>query len=146
MSPQTPPPTPGSPRDGQRPRSVDRAICLGGGLPRWSFWVLAGVLAAALLLPALLGGSEGEEITYAEFLDAVEAGNVESIEWNNNNGEHQRHVQRAAEAASSAPTVPIEPSDADRALFAEKDVDVKFDTPRGLLAPGPALHAAADRR
>jgi cell division protease FtsH len=130
MSPQTPPPTPGAPKD-QRPQGGARP--LGGGLPRWSFWVLAGVLAASLLLPALLGGAEGEEISYREFLDSVTADQVESIEWNNTNGSISGEFRTGEEFKTNGP---LEPSEADRALFAEHDVDFKFDTPEGSWLPG----------
>ena len=134
--PQTPPPTPGSPRDGQGSGRPAGRSGIGGGLPRWSFWVLAGVLAASLLLPAMLGGSDGEDITYAEFLNSVQAGNVESIEWNNTNGDISGTFTDAAGGGEFSTTGPLEPSDADRALFAEKGVDFQFDTPEGSWLPG----------
>jgi cell division protease FtsH len=133
MSPQTPPPTPGGPRDGQRP-SGPRS--LGGGLPRWSFWVLAGVLAASLLLPALLGSPEGNEITYAEFIDEVQAGKVAAIEWNNNDGSINGEFTTEAGGTEFSTNGPLEPSDADRAMLEEKGVDVTFDTPQGSWLPG----------
>ena len=57
MSPQTPPPTPGSPRPRRAGPAAARrspAVCPGG-----RFWVLGGVLVAALLLPTLVGSADG---------------------------------------------------------------------------------------
>src|SRR5687768_14461179 len=81
MSPQTPPPTPGN-RDPQgRPGSGGSGgsggrPTLTGGWPRWALWVLAGGLLAALFIAPLMGGEEGDEISYAEFMAHVEAGEV----------------------------------------------------------------------
>src|SRR5687767_11455071 len=135
MSPQTPPPTPGS-RDPQPGRSGGRPS-LTGGLPRWSFWILGGVLALALLLPNLVGSTPGDELSYREFLDEVRDGNVESIEWDNNDGSIEGTFTEGGEGAGGEFTTngPLEPSDADRALFAENDVDFKFDTPQGSWIP-----------
>jgi cell division protease FtsH len=135
MSPQTPPPTPGS-RDPQG-RPPGRPS-LTGGLPRWSFWILGAVLLAALLFPMALGGTEGEELSYGEFLTEVRAGNVESIEWDNNDGSIEGKFTNAGDGAGGEFTTngSIEPSDADRALFAEHDVDVTFKTPQGSWIPG----------
>jgi cell division protease FtsH len=136
MSPQTPPPTPGS-RDPQQGRPGGRPS-LTGGLPRWSFWILGGVLAMALLLPNLMSEPTGEELSYANFLEEVRDGNVESIEWDNNDGSIKGTFVEGGEGAGGDFTTngPLEPSEADRALFAENDVDFEFDTPQGSWIPG----------
>jgi cell division protease FtsH len=95
--------------------------------------VLAGVLAASLLLPALLGGTEGEELSYRQFLDKVTADEVASIEWDNTSGSIDGELRNGEEFSTNGP---IEPSEADRALFADHDVDFKFDTPQGSWLPG----------
>ncbi|HEX6985630.1 MAG TPA: ATP-dependent metallopeptidase FtsH/Yme1/Tma family protein, partial [Planctomycetaceae bacterium] len=131
MSPQTPPPTPGGPRDGQN-RPQGRSP-LGGGLPRWSFWVLAGVLAASLLLPPLLSDTSGEDITYSAFLDEVEQGRVRSLTWDNTDGDIDGEFTNGDEFST---TGPLEPPDAVIDLLEERNVDYEFDTPQGSWIPG----------
>ena len=135
MSPQTPPP-PGS-RDPQgRPGGPRPSLT--GGLPRWSLWVLFGVLVAALMIPALVGEAPGEDISYGTFLDQVRAGEVESIEWNNNNGRIKGTFTEAEGGGEFTTNGPLEsgPSPEDRALFDEHDVDLKFVTPESSWLPG----------
>ena len=43
----------------------------GPGLPRWSVWVLLGVLAAVLLLSPLLSTDNSPDLKYREFLEQV---------------------------------------------------------------------------
>jgi cell division protease FtsH len=120
MSPQTPPTPPG--RDGRAGGRAGRDQ----GFPRWSVWILVGILLASLLLPGLFSGSSSKDISYADFLDKVRGGQVQSIEWNNNNG----HVSGKLDSGASFSTNgPLTPSDSDRELFAEHNVDFKFKTP-----------------
>src|SRR4030081_848297 len=83
MSPQTPPPPPPPPRDSRGPSGGRMGM---SSWPRWSIWVLLGLVAAAFLLPTLFSTSEGKDIQYSQFLDFVAADNVKSIDWNNDNG------------------------------------------------------------
>ena len=48
--------------------------------------MLAGVVAAALLLPSLWPRDNGEQITYTQFMDLVNDGKVASVEINNSSG------------------------------------------------------------
>src|SRR2546421_9069977 len=83
MSPQVPPPPPPSPRDQRGPTGR-----MGGmsSLPRWSIWVLLGLVAAAFLLPTLFSASEGKDLQYSQFLDQVGAANFKSSDWNSDDG------------------------------------------------------------
>ena len=57
--------------------------------PQWRRllpWVAVGVFLAAVIVPGLVGGSNGPDITYSEFIDEVRAGSVQSIEINNVTG------------------------------------------------------------
>src|SRR3954471_6929362 len=126
MSPQPPPPPPQGPREPRAPQGRS------GGLsswPRWSIYVLLGLVAAAFLLPALFSGSDGVDLQYSQFLQQVQNGNVKSIEWNNENGHINGEFADGAKFSSTGLPSPPGPSDADRALFAEHNVDVKFKTP-----------------
>jgi cell division protease FtsH len=101
--------------------------------PRWSLWVLLGLVAAGLLLPSLFSASEGRDIQYSEFLGEVSRDNVKSIEWNNDNGHITGAFQDGAKFTSTGLPSPPGPSDADRQLFTDHHVEVKFKTPETSL-------------
>src|SRR5438874_3288216 len=126
MSPQTPPPPPPPPRD-----SRGSGGRMGGmsSLPRWTIWVLVGVAAAAFLLTTFGTGSEGKDLQYSQFLEQVQNGNVKSIEWNNENGHINGEFSDGVKFSSPGLPSRPGPSDADRTLFSEHHVDVKFKTP-----------------
>src|SRR5262245_62315366 len=96
LPPPPPPPPPGRERGQQRPSNDDnnnnRPSGPGDGMrrpgswPRWTMWVLLGVVALALLLPSLWPDRAGERISYTEFMDQARQGNVESIVINNSSG------------------------------------------------------------
>lgn len=56
-------------------------------MPRWGLAALAAVIIAVLAYPLLFPQESGQELTFSEFRAEVEAGNVESLEYNNNNGD-----------------------------------------------------------
>ena len=97
--------------------------------PRWSLWVLLGLIAAAFLLPTLFSTSEGPDLQYSQFLDQVRANNVKSIEWNNDNGHIAGEFADGAKFTSTGLPSPPGPAESDRALLAEHNVAVKFKTP-----------------
>jgi cell division protease FtsH len=125
MSPQTPPPTPGSPRPGQGPGRTGGTRPT-SGLPKWSLWVLAGVVLASILVSSLFTGETGDEIAYSEFLSRVEQGQVDEVDYNNNNGSITGTLANGTEFSSNGP---LNPSDDDRQLFEDNDVVVNFATP-----------------
>jgi cell division protease FtsH len=88
-------------------------------------FVLIGALFALLLGPMLFTQDEGERIEFYEFLELVEAGEVETVEYNNNNGSISGEL---ASGESFRTTGPVPLSDADRALLNEH-TRASFDTP-----------------
>mgnify|MGYP000256189505 CR=1 FL=1 len=56
-------------------------------MPRWIIWIIAGLILATLVVPSLMGGEEGERISYTEFIAAVDEGRVAEVTINNGNGE-----------------------------------------------------------
>ncbi|MGH9246410.1 MAG: ATP-dependent zinc metalloprotease FtsH [Acidimicrobiales bacterium] len=129
MSPPSSPPPPPSPRDsrggGSRPS-------LQQGLPKWSLWVFLGILIAAFLLPSAFRTTDREEVAYDAFLDQVRAEQVESIEWDNTSGHITGELNNGEEFETNGP---VEPSDADRQLLEDHNVEVTFETPQpGFLA------------
>ncbi|HEX2381237.1 MAG TPA: ATP-dependent zinc metalloprotease FtsH [Acidimicrobiales bacterium] len=129
MSPQSPPPPPPPPPRDQRPPTRSGL----GSWPRWSIWVLLGVVAAALLLPSLFSSSEGQQIDYTTFLTQVQNDNVKSIEWNNNDGHINGQFDDGAKFTTTGVPSPPGPSDDDRTLFADHHVQVTFKTPQSSI-------------
>jgi cell division protease FtsH len=124
---QPPPPPPPPPSPGRSPRGTGT----GGreSLPRWSIWVLAGVVLAVLILPTFMNRTDRQEIDYSELLTRVQQDEVREITWDNNDGSITGELKNNNTEFES--NGPLEPSEDDRALFREHDVDVKFDTPGG---------------
>jgi len=126
MSQQSPPPPPPPPSPGRSSRGSGT----GGreSLPRWSIWVLAGVVLAVLVLPTFMNRTDRQEIDYSDLLARVQQDEVRELTWDNNDGSISGELENGTEFESNGP---LEPSEEDRALFREHDVDVKFDTPGG---------------
>ena len=90
--PPPPPPPPGrssgsrGPGPGSTPPPPERSKPgrTGAGLPKWTIWVLLGVLALALLSPRLLPEPDVDELAYSELKTLVAQGEVEEIKLNNN--------------------------------------------------------------
>ncbi len=127
MSQESPPPPPPPPPS---PGRSSRGSGTGGreSLPRWSIWVLAGVVLAVLVLPTFMNRTDRQEIDYSDLLARVQQDEVREITWDNNDGSITGELKNKTEFASNGP---LEPSEDDRALFREHDVKVKFDTPGG---------------
>jgi cell division protease FtsH len=126
MSQQSPPPPPPPPSPGRSSRGSGT----GGreSLPRWSIWVLAGVVLAVLVLPTFMNRTDRQEVDYSDLLTRVSQDEVREITWDNNDGSITGELKNGSEFASNGP---LEPSEDDRALFREHDVKVQFDTPGG---------------
>src|SRR5258706_4322587 len=116
MSPQTPPPPPPPPRESRGPAGGRMGM---SSLPRWSIWVLLGLVAAALLLPGLFSTSDGTNIQYSQFLDFVQADNVKSIDWNNDNGHITGEFADGVKFNTTGLPSPPGPSDSDRQLLTD---------------------------
>jgi len=90
--------------------------------------VLAGVVLAILVLPTFMNRTNRQEINYSDLLTQVQQDKVQEITWDNNDGSITGKLKDGTEFESNGP---LEPSEDDRALFREHDVQVKFDTPGG---------------
>src|SRR5581483_5977907 len=126
MSPQPPPPPPPPPREPRPGRGMS-------AWPRWSIWVLLGVVAAAFLISPLFGGSSGQEIKYSDFLAQVQNENVKSIEWNNNNGTINGQFADGTKFTTTGLPSPPGPPAADLQLLNDHHVQVTFKTPEGSI-------------
>jgi cell division protease FtsH len=96
-------------------------------MPRWTIWVLGGVLAAVLLLPSVMSRDSRESISYTELRTKVAADQVEKITWSNNGGNITGTLSDGTEFSSNGPN---EPPEEDLALFREHDVNVEFSNPQ----------------
>jgi cell division protease FtsH len=122
MPAPTPPPTPREPRSGgRRPGRPE------GGWPRWAVWVGLALLLALFLVPQFLGSDGGRELSYADFQDQVEAGQVREVTINT-----ETHVISGKTVSGDDIRVsgPTELNDADTELLKANDVDYDFDTPQ----------------
>jgi cell division protease FtsH len=95
LPPPPPPPPPGHGRSpGQRPERPERRPSGGGDdgretptwVKRWLPWIVVGLFLTIVLVPALSGGNDGDEIPYSEFITLVERGQVDQLEWENQTG------------------------------------------------------------
>ncbi|MGI9644934.1 MAG: ATP-dependent zinc metalloprotease FtsH [Ilumatobacteraceae bacterium] len=142
LPPPPPPPPPGRGR-GQQPRRGDHAgpgnqsDDFGGddgdgakrsGWPRWTIWVLIGVLAAAFLVPSLWPSNNGEELTYTEWRDQVVEGNIATAEISTGSGKITGEFQDG-EKYTTVGGGERGVSEADEQLLIENNVDYKFKSP-----------------
>jgi cell division protease FtsH len=140
--PPPPPPQGGGPGRGpggpnqppQRPNG--KPARPGAGLPRWTVWVLLGVVAVLLFGSQLISTSEGKRISYSEFITLVQDGQVKSIKYNNDTGGIVGEMNNGDKFVTSGYT-PL--PDDDVALMQEKGVKVDPRTPQnswiGSLIP-----------
>jgi cell division protease FtsH len=124
MSPQGPPPPPPPPPRDQR-GGGRRDI----GWPRWSWWILGGLVLVALLLPSMFTRESAKEVTYSEFLTSVRRDQVESIEIDNNDGSIEGKLKDGTEFVTTGPVDGGIPA-SDKALLDENGVEVSFKTPQ----------------
>jgi cell division protease FtsH len=122
MPAPTPPPTPREPRTGgRRPGRPE------GGWPRWAVWVGLALLLALFLVPQLLGGDDGRELSYSDFQEQVESGQIREVTINT-----ESHVISGTTVSGDDFRVsgPTELNDADTELLKANDVDYDFETPQ----------------
>ncbi|MCP5026195.1 MAG: ATP-dependent zinc metalloprotease FtsH, partial [Actinomycetia bacterium] len=70
-------------KDERRPSSPARGD---GPFPRWALWIVAGVLAVLVASTLFADTNSRTDVTYGEFLDRVEQGDVQAIEFDNTDG------------------------------------------------------------
>ena len=140
LPPPPPPPPPGRGRpSGPRPERDRKPNFPGSGggnddgtptpnaWRKWLPWVAIGAFLAIFLVPSLLSGDEGEEISFSDFMANVAAGEVESAEWENGTGK----ITGELDSGTKFVTVGSAdgPNDAQTDLLRDNNVDYKFDNP-----------------
>jgi cell division protease FtsH len=132
LPPPPPPPPPGgrgpggSPTPPERPRQPGRQGRPTPGLPRWTVWILIGVVAALLFGSQLLTTDDGKSIAYSEFLTDARNGQVASAKYNNDSGTISGELTDKTKFTTTGP-IPL--PDADQTLLQEKVPGFEFHTP-----------------
>ncbi len=117
----TPPPSP----QGRNPKIPGRSD---GGWPRWSAWIVVGILITLLAAANALGTDSSDEIPYTQFLTEVADKKIESIEYDNTTARitGTRTNQEAFRTTGLSPF-----PDEHLALLDQNDVAIKPITPTG---------------
>jgi cell division protease FtsH len=132
LPPPPPPPPPGgrgpggSPTPPERPRPPGRQGRPTPGLPRWTVWILIGVVAALLFGSQLLSTDDGKSIPYSQFLTDAKNGQVASAKYNNDSGTISGELTDGTKFTTTGP-IPL--PDADQAMLQEKVPGFQFHTP-----------------
>jgi cell division protease FtsH len=127
---------PNSPRDfdpGNQSRGAENrgAQSSNGGrpaMPRWSPWVLLGIILLLIFGPQLLPGEEREKLGFEEFISQVEDGKVDEVRLNNTTLTISGTFTDGSNFSTTAP--PGFPNESDRELLRSKGVDFKPTTPQ----------------
>src|SRR5215207_3206177 len=138
LPPPPPPPPPGGrgpggpPTPPERPRQPGRPT-RPTGLPRWTVWILIGVVAALLFGSQLLTTDDGKSISYNEFMTAAKNGQVASAKYNNDSGTISGELTDQTKFTTTGP-IPL--PDADQAILQEKVTGFEFNTPTSSWVSG----------
>ena len=129
MQPQSPPPPP--PPPGREPRGGGAPGGPGffGGLPRWSLWVLVGVLVLGFSVAGLFPSGTSSELTYSEFRERIVAGDVAEVTIDNNDGDISGTFDDGSEFRTVGPVDGGLP-ERDLELLRENDVEYDYETPQ----------------
>ncbi len=127
MQPQSPPPPP--PPPGRDAKGGTRgATTRLGGLPRWSLWVLVGVLLLGFVLAGFFPSEPREDLTYSEFRTAVTEGRVDTIQIDNNDGDIDGELDDGTLFTTTGPVDGGIP-DEDLRILRDQGVEVSYVTP-----------------
>jgi cell division protease FtsH len=97
-------------------------------MPKWSPWVLLGIILVLIFGPQLLPGPDREKIGFEEFITEVNAGKVDEVKLNNTTLGITGSFTDGSEFSTTAP--PGFPNESDRELLRTKGVDFKPTTPQ----------------
>ena len=97
-------------------------------MPKWAVWALVAVAAALIIGPRLWPTSSATQVTYTEFLDLVDNGEVQTVTINNLSNVISGELRDGSTFETTGATAL---SDADEQLLKEKGVDYDYVTPTG---------------
>jgi cell division protease FtsH len=131
LPPPPPPPPPGGRGPGGQPTPPERPRQPGRptrptGLPRWTVWILIGVVAALLFGSQLLTTDDGKSIPYSQFLTDAKNGQVASAKYNNDSGTITGEMKDQTKFTTTGP-IPL--PDADQAALQAQVPGFEFHTP-----------------
>jgi cell division protease FtsH len=99
-----------------------------GSWPRWTIWLLVGVLAAAFLVPSLWPSDNGEDLTYDEWRTQVIDGQIETATINTGSGSISGEFVNGDQYNTTGGG-DRGVSEADEQLLIENDVAYEFKSP-----------------
>ena len=99
-----------------------------GSWPRWTVWILVGVLAAAVLVPSLWPSNDGESLTYTEWRTQVVEGQVATAKISTGSGKITGEFDNGDKYSTSGGGE-RGVSEADEQLLIEQNVDYEFKPP-----------------
>jgi cell division protease FtsH len=97
-----------------------------GGMPSWLVWILVAVVGLTVVSALSLSSKQGEPIPFSSFVQQVEDGNVQAVNWNNATNAVTGTTKSGEQFVTSGPAEP--PQDLLTTMEA-KDVEVTFDNP-----------------
>jgi len=110
--PSTPPQKPGSRLD--------------QGLPRWSLWVLFGVVVVVLMSSLFFDRSAGQSVSYSEFLASANDKQIKELVWTTYDGTISGTFKSGQAFTTTGPTTP---PDADLASIKASGAKLEFQGP-----------------
>ena len=97
-------------------------------MPRWATWAIVAVVVLLIAGPRIWPTSTATKLTYTEFLDLVDQGQIKQVEINNLSNQISGTLNDGSEFVT---TGAVALSDADETLLKEKGVDYDYSTPQG---------------
>ena len=120
----------GRPDGERRPGAGDgeRRPGSSSSLRRWLPWVIAGGFIAVFLIPALMSGDDGDELTYSQFIGLVDEGQVDTVEVQTGSGKITGELNDGRKFVTHGGG-DRGLSDQDEALLRERGVELDFNPP-----------------
>ncbi|NDB41704.1 MAG: ATP-dependent metallopeptidase FtsH/Yme1/Tma family protein [Actinobacteria bacterium] len=97
-------------------------------MPRWATWAIVAVVVLLIAGPRIWPTSTATKLTYTEFLDLVDQGQIKQVEINNLSNQISGTLKDGSEFVT---TGAVALSDADETLLKAKGVDYDYSTPQG---------------
>ncbi len=108
------------------------------GWPRWSIWLVVGLVLAAFVIPPAFNQENREEILYSEFFDRARNGLVDSVTVNNDTGEVKGSLVDGIDFVARGP-IPIPPDDLETLRERQVSYDFVNERPNPFLSLIPIL-------
>jgi len=108
------------------------------GWPRWSIWLIVGLVLAAFVIPPAFNQENREEILYSEFFDRARNGLVDSVTVNNDTGEVKGSLVDGTDFVARGP-IPIPPDDLETLRERQVSYDFVNERPNPFLSLIPIL-------